>query len=58
VKNVHKAFKGKILAFLGENIPILGKGKQPLFGCKIKGKKSLTETWNLHIVGSIPRLTN
>jgi hypothetical protein len=38
VKNVHRAFKGKILAFLGENIPILGLGKQPLFVCKIQGK--------------------
>jgi hypothetical protein len=31
---------GKIKAFLGENIAILGKGKQPL-GCKIQGGKSL-----------------
>jgi hypothetical protein len=32
---MHRAFKGKILAFLGENILILGYGKHSLFGCKM-----------------------
>jgi hypothetical protein len=26
---------GENVAFLGENIPILSQGRQPLFGCKI-----------------------
>jgi hypothetical protein len=37
---VHRAFQGKILAFLWENIPVFGKGKQPLFGCKIQREKT------------------